>query len=308
MTCRARVVVLAAALLASACDEIGPLDVTLPAVVFVSGTGQNADLYLWSADTLTRLTSNASGDAEPHVAADRLVFTSDRDGNPEVYFSDLRATAPRRLTTHTATDGEPALHPGGDRIAFVSLRSGTPRLWTMDTLGGSLTPLTTGSATFSPERAPVWSPRGDRIAFTSARTGTSQVFVVNATGGNAVQITSEAGGAFDPSWSATGMHLIYATGAGTPRLRAVPATGGPAADYAVLPDTALGEPSCGAHYCVAVRGAYGDDGDLVAYGAPRAVGGGVVGVPPVPPPPQTTGVRVLVEGTGNDRQPAIVPE
>ena len=66
------------------------------------------------------------------------MFTSDRDGNPEVYFGDVRATAVRRLTTHTATDGEPALHPRGDRIAFVSMRSGTPRLWMMDTLGGSL--------------------------------------------------------------------------------------------------------------------------------------------------------------------------
>ena len=36
MTCRAPVVVLAAALLANACDETGPLDVALPAVVFVS--------------------------------------------------------------------------------------------------------------------------------------------------------------------------------------------------------------------------------------------------------------------------------
>lgn len=306
MTWRALILGFPIALLASACDETGPLDVTLPAVVFVSGTGQDAELYLWSADTLTRLTSNGFGDGEPHVAGGRLVFTSDREGNPEVYFSDVRATAPRRLTTHSATDGEPALNPAGDRIAFVSLRTGTPRLWLMDTLGGSLTPLATGSETFSPERAPVWSPQGDRIAFTSARTGTSQVFVVDATGGDAVQITSEAGGAFDPSWTATGTHLIYATSAGTPRLRRVPSTGGDAADYAVLPDTALGEPSCGTHFCIAVRGAYGPDGDLVAYGAPRAASGGV-GVPPIPLP-QTTGVRVLVAGAANERSPAVVPE
>ena len=294
-----------ASVIAAACDGTGPLDVALPAVVFVSGVGQDAELYLWSADTVTRLTSNTAGDGEPHVAAGRLVFTSDREGNPEVYISDVRAATPRRLTTHVATDGEPALHPAGDRIAFISLRSGTPRLWIMDTLGGSLAALPTGSATFSPERAPAWSPQGDRIAFTSSRTGTSQVFVVDASGGDAVQVTTEPGGAFDPSWSATGTHIVYAAGGGTPRLRAVRVTGGEAADYAVLPDTALGEPSCGAHYCVAVRGAYGDDGDLVAFGAPRVASGGV-GVPPIPPP--TTGVRVLVEETGNDRQPAIVPD
>ena len=296
---------LAVAVVAGACDETGPLDVRLPAVVFVSGEQQDAELFLWSGDTLTRLTSNAFADGDPHVAAGRLVFTSDRDGNPEVYFADVRANAPRRLTTHAATDGEPALHPAGNRIAFVSMRSGTPRLWMMDTLGGLLTAIGTGSETFYPERAPSWSPRGDRLAFTSARTGTSQVYVVDATGGAAVQVTSEAGGAFDPSWSATGTHIVYATGAGTPRLRTVPATAGEAADYLVLPDTALGEPSCGARYCVAVRGAYGAEGDLVAYGAPRATGGGV-DVPPIPV--QGTELRVVVERAGNDRHPAVVPE
>jgi Tol biopolymer transport system component len=293
------------AVVASACDDIGPLDVRVPAIVFVSGEQQDAELYLLSADTLRRLTSNASGDGEPHVAAGRLVFTSDRDGNPEVYITDLRATTQRRLTTHAATDGEPALHPAGDRIVFVSMRSGTPRLWTMDTLGGALAPLATGSESFYPERAPAWSPGGERIAFTSARTGTSQVYVVDAGGGNAVQVTSEAGGAFDPSWSGAGTRIVYATGAGTPRLRAVSAAGGTAVDYLVLPDTALGEPSCAAQFCIAVRGAYGQEGDLVALGAPRAEGSGV-GVPPLPV--QGTGLRAVVERPGNDRHPAVVPE
>jgi dipeptidyl aminopeptidase/acylaminoacyl peptidase len=305
MTMRARLVALGVAIVTSGCNETGPLDVALPAFVFVSGMQQDAELYLWSGETLTRLTSNAFGDGEPHVAAGHLVFTSDRDGNPEIYFGDMRATAAQRLTTHDAMDGEPALNPAGNRIAFVSLRSGTPRLWIMDTLGGGLSALVTGSATFYPERAPAWSPAGDRIAFTSARTGTSQVFVVGATGGVAVQLTTEAGGAFDPSWSATGAHIVYVSAAGTPRLRSVPVGGGDAVDYAVLADTALGEPSCGVHFCIAVRGAYGTDGDLVAYGAPRATRAGV-GVPPLPS--QTSGVRVLVAGTANEWDPAVVPE
>ena len=296
---------LCCAVLSIACDETGPLDITLPAVVFVSGAPQQGELYLRSGDTLTRLTSNAFDDGDPHVAVERLVFTSDRDGNPEIYFGDVRATAVRRLTTHPAPDGEAALHPRGDRIAFVSMRSGTPRLWTMDTLGGSLEALATGSATFYPERAPTWSPQGDRIAFTSARTGTSQVFVVDATGGLAVQLTSEAGGAFDPSWSPSGGHIVYATGGGTPRLRRIAVSGGEATDYAVLPDTALGEPSCGVYFCVAVRGAYGGEGDLVAYAAPRGSGSGTV--PPIPSPVQTAGMRVLLARTENDRQPAVVP-
>ena len=307
MRVRARLAVCVLAVLVTACDETGPLDAELPAFVFVSGEQQEAELYLWNADTITRLTSNAVADADPHVARNRLVFTSERDGNPEIYMADVRATSPRRLTDDPATDGEGALHPTADRIVFVSMRSGTPRLWTMDTVGGSLAALPTGSPTFIPERAPVWSPSGDRVAFTSARTGTSQVFIVDASGGVATQVTSEAGGAFDPAWSATGAQIIYATAAGTPRLRAVALADGNATDYAVAADTSLGEPSCSAYFCIAVRGAYGSDGDLVAYGAPRP-SRPAIGVPPPPGPVQTGEVRVLVATPGNDRQPAVIPD
>ena len=62
MSVRLSVVTLAMAVVASACDETGPLDVRVPAVIFVSGEQQDAELYLLRGDTLTRLTSNASGD------------------------------------------------------------------------------------------------------------------------------------------------------------------------------------------------------------------------------------------------------
>ena len=288
-----------------ACEENDPSDAVLPAVVFVSGDQQDAELYLWSGDTLTRLTSNAFAEGDPHVAAGHLVFTSDRDGDNEIYIGDVRATTVRRLTTDPASDGEAAMHPSDDRIVFVSTRSGTPRLWTMDTLGGSLAALATGSDTFIPERAPAWSPQGDRIAFTSARTGTSQVFVVSGLGGVATQVTAEAGGAFDPAWSATGSHIIYVSAAGTPRLRSVVVVDGRTADYAVAADTSLGEPACSADFCIVVRGAYGFEGDLVAYAAPLAPGPAVG----VPPRPGTDGTepRVLVARAENDRQPAVVP-
>src|SRR5688572_10837094 len=70
---RTLLITLASAIVTGGCHEAGPLDVTLPAFVFVSGTQQDAELYLWSGDTVTRLTSNAFGDGEPHVAAGHLV-------------------------------------------------------------------------------------------------------------------------------------------------------------------------------------------------------------------------------------------
>lgn len=283
-------VLLGASLLA--CDGTIPGRAQPPAVVFVSGDQQSSELYYWHGDTLTRLTSNTFTDIEPHVSRGRLVFTSDRDGNQEIYVSDLQLATVTRLTNSSGTDNEPALHPDGNQIVFVSMRSGTPRLWRTDTGATAPVAIETGSSSFFPERAPAWSPSGDRIAFTSARTGTSQVFVVPATGGTATQVTSEAGGAFDPAWTEAGTHIIYTAGAGTPRLRIVPVAGGSAMDYAAS-DTSLGEPSCGEQFCIVVRGAYGVDGDLVAYGAPR--GASAAG-----------NAREVLVRAENDRQPAIV--
>ncbi|MGQ0713765.1 MAG: hypothetical protein ACT4PJ_08530 [Gemmatimonadaceae bacterium] len=276
-----------------ACEGTIPGRAVLPDVIFVTGDEQDSELLLWTTDGVMRLTTNAFADEEPHVANDRLVFTSDRDGNREIYFGDLRATSVRRLTEHNATDGEAAMRPGADWVAFVSMRSGTPRIWVTDTVGSTPVMLETGSATFVPEHGPAWSPAGDRLAFTSARTGTSQVFIVDAAGGAAVQLTREAGGAFDPVWTASGSQVLYATGAGTPRLRIIPASGGAAADYAVAA-AALGEPSCNQHFCVAVRGAYGPNGDLVAFGAPSGSTGGAE-------------ARILLERGENDRAPAAIP-
>ena len=264
----------------------------VPAFVFVSDAdGGVPSLWRSRNDTVTRLTTGVgAGDVEPHAAAGRIVFTTFRHGDGELYVSDLDGGAPRRLTTNTATDQEPALHPAGRLVAFVSHRSGTPRLWLTDVDGVEATPIATGSAQFIPERAPAWSPGGDRIAFTSSRTGTSQVYVITpGAGGSAVQLTNESGGAFDPAWLPGGTAVVYVAAAGTPRLRAVDVATLAARDVAA-DARGLGEPSCGAGVCLATAAPYGDAGDVLAV---------------LPNRPDAAARPAVVRG-GNDRQPAVL--
>ena len=93
-------------------------------------------------------------------AAGRIVFTSDRNGNFEIYFADISATVSRQVTNNTAEDSHPALSPDGSTIVFVSNRSGAPRLWSVPApaLDASAfdapVALATGSATEIPEGAP----------------------------------------------------------------------------------------------------------------------------------------------------------
>jgi dipeptidyl aminopeptidase/acylaminoacyl peptidase len=262
-----------------------PLDV--PAFVFVSNAEGVPALFRFEADVITRLSASGNDDREPHSAAGRVVFTSRRDGNPEIYTADLSLAGQVRLTTTSATDDAPALDPTGTTIAFVSTRSGTPRIWLMDVTGSNPRVLATGSATLVPEGSPSWSPDGTRIAFTSTRTNTSQVHVMPVAGGAAVQVSHEATGAFTPEWAADGQSVIYMMAAGEPRLMRVPATGGDVSSFAA-DEGGISEPSCRGAICLAVAGALNGPGDLIVISA------------------SGRSRRTILARAPDDRQPAVL--
>jgi len=262
-----------AALLASACSsssspmapeqQRAPKAPAVADFVYASDAAGTPQIYWNHNGTSTRLTFDNSTDNNPKSAAGRLVFTSYRDNDPEIYISGVDGSAQTRLTNSAGLDDEAAIDPTGTHIVFTSDRSGVIRLFTMDVSGANQTALTTGSATIFPERAPAWSPDGSQIAFVSTRSGMPQVYVVPAAGGQAVQLTHESGGAVDPTWSADGSQVVFVSASGTPYLRDVTIATGETVDFASA-DVALGQPSCNASMCLAVSGAYGGTGSVVS--------------------------------------------
>ena len=66
----------------------------------------------------------------------QIVFTSSRDGNPEIYVMDADGKNQRRLTHHPADDGLPSWSPDGQKIAFSSYRNGgNIQIFVMDSDG-----------------------------------------------------------------------------------------------------------------------------------------------------------------------------
>ena len=282
---------LAAALAATAglgcSDSTAPAPLVAPPFVFVSDAEGTLGIFRADAGTVARLSAAGHDDREPHSADGRIVFTSRRDGNPEIYIAALDLTNAVRLTTTSATDTRPALNPAGTTVAFVSSRSGAPRVWLMDADGSNPRALNTGSLTFVPEGSPSWSPAGGHIAFTSTRTNTSQVFVMPAAGGEAIQLSRESGGAFTPVWSADGRFVHYMALAGGHRLVSVPSGGGDPRSFAE-DEMGLSELTCGGSICLATVGPLDAAGDLIILsrdGRRRAV---------------------ALERAANDRQAAIL--
>ena len=147
----------------------------------------------------------------PDAAFGRMAFTSNRDGNIEIYVIDLASGNTRRLTNNGANDWLPDWSPDGSTLAFTSNRSGGYDLWTMNSDGSSQRPAVTTDAWDDYAR---WSPNGRRLALsTTAVTDgvpNSEIFVWRADSGLS-QVTRTGAEDQWPDWSPDG-RLIYCEG------------------------------------------------------------------------------------------------
>lgn len=97
--------------------------------------------------------------AQESPAATGLLFTSDRDGNEEIYRMEADGSALQRLTTHPAVDTDGAWSPDGRRIAFRSRRDGSSDLFLMGSDGRDPVNLARDPAeSIDDEFAPRWAP------------------------------------------------------------------------------------------------------------------------------------------------------
>ena len=143
------------------------------------------------------ITSGYTGDLDPILSPDgeRLVFSSTRAGNRNLWTSRRDGTNARPLTSGAAIDERPAFSPDGLRIAFVSDRSGRRAIWLMNADGGAARLLTEAEVldTIS------WSRDGSRIVFAVPGDEPSLRTVTVADG--AVQPLRTPGPASAPAWS-----------------------------------------------------------------------------------------------------------
>jgi Tol biopolymer transport system component len=186
----------------------------------------------------------SSAGATPPGANGRIVYSSSRDGNSELYSMAPDGSSERRLTWTNATEQNPAWSPDGTKIAYERAILGSDfRIWVMNADGSGQTQVSQASAGAGDTDA-AWSPDGTQIAFSRGSTlrimnadgtgayglnavfanspswspdGTQLVYVglnglgvMNANGSNAHTITSPGPFPTAPSWSPDGRHIVFA--------------------------------------------------------------------------------------------------
>lgn len=91
-----------------------------------------------------QLTQNNFHDTTPvwTPGAQRIVYSSDKDGNYDIFIMDKFGQDPKNLTNNPAFDSSPVVTKDGNTVFFLSDRTKIMQIWSMDLEGNNLKQIT----------------------------------------------------------------------------------------------------------------------------------------------------------------------
>ncbi|MBK9214436.1 MAG: PD40 domain-containing protein [Chloracidobacterium sp.] len=168
----------------------------------------------------------------------KIAFTSDRDGNSEIYVMDPDGSNQTRITNNNIFDGHAAWSRDGRKMAFISQReTGGYAIFQMNADGTDKTEITPvnyqPSSLLSTSWGISWSPDGNRLVFAERDFVANEwhIFVVNADGSNRRFLTR----GWDPAWSPDGTRILSVTTRGSSSAERIQTIGPDGTDLRILP-------------------------------------------------------------------------
>lgn len=143
-------------------------------------------------------------------SGNRIFFNSDRDGNLEIYESDLNGERQRNLTNSSGDESSPKLSPNGRYLAYIVVTETMSAIELIRVDDGSKTQLTNSKVNF---RSYSWSPESDRIVYVREEEIGSRLFTVDIEGSEPVSLTSILG-VESSDWSHDGSLIAFSVGEG----------------------------------------------------------------------------------------------
>ena len=172
-----------------------------PQIIFSSRRWWNYDIFIHDiyGGHSTQITKNKWIDFNPVISPDlkKLLFVSDRDGNREIYATDLqwldgytqwRGTNLRNITNSQENDWTPVYSPVEDKIAFATYfpQNDNYDIFIMNDDGSNMENLTNTS---SYEKFPQFSPDGSSIIYQGWQKGMMDIFFISLLDRNNINIT-----------------------------------------------------------------------------------------------------------------------
>ena len=171
----------------------------------------------------------------------KIAFTSERDGNQEIYVMHAFGSEPVNLTNHPANDSDPSWSPDGSKIAFLSNRDGPWNAFLMNSDGTEVRKISDhkgGQIAWSPDGQEIgintdsgfaavdlmgglrwitgpdkqnlsWSPDGSKMVYETEIDGNWEIYVMNADGSDPVNLTNLSSAERYPIWSPDGSRIAF---------------------------------------------------------------------------------------------------
>ena len=172
---------------------------------------ENSDWAIFSVNIdgsgLKKLTDDPGGEYAPNYSPDgnTILFTSDNEGNEELFLMDSNAGNMRNITNNAAKDFYGSFSPDGKNIVFSSSRNSPPDIYILSVNNPEEVKNLTNSD--SVDTQPDYSPDGTKIIFNSNRSAidgsnTFDIVIMDPDGSNQIVITENYSGISSsyPKW------------------------------------------------------------------------------------------------------------
>jgi len=148
--------------------------------IIISGWALNENMIL----------EGKPADPNQEYSTKKIVFTSDINGNEDIFSMDLDGSNVTQLTDHPGNDKYPAVSTDGKKIAYTSDIGGHWQIFIMDWDGANKMQLTS-----TPVRSgfPGWSFDGRYIFYEVYKDGDWELYRINTDGSHIKRITFNAG-------------------------------------------------------------------------------------------------------------------
>jgi Tol biopolymer transport system component len=186
-------------------------------ILFESDRDGNPEIYNTDdAGHISRLTDNPAADTQPawEPGLRRLAFTSNRDGQNEIYMMNADGTNPVNLTNNPADDQYPTWSIDGGWIAFSSNRDGNYEIYILNVSSLEVRNLTNNPAN---DTQPNWvrsktlDAGGEFILFTSDRDGNQEIYRMKTDGADQLNLTGNPASDQMGKGSYNGEFVVFTT-------------------------------------------------------------------------------------------------
>jgi Tol biopolymer transport system component len=150
-----------------------------------------------------QLTHGTYFTGSPDVSRDgkRIVYTSDVNGQMDLWVLDVDSDTPRQLTFDAAQDFSATWSPDGQHVAYSREQEGALQVWQLGADGQNGHQVTRMG---DKNMQPTWSPDGRWIAYLGAEADRSRLYKVPVEGGERVELFPENKVMMTVQWSPDG--------------------------------------------------------------------------------------------------------